>query len=444
MDRSLWAVLFGTFTLRFSTGLTGALLIYYLAKLHEHHRILDQLLGLGSGQVVGPIAFGVVTALFYVSELVFSPIFGVLSDRIGHHRVMQFGPVFGILAAVATWATTSLPIIGATRVLEGSATASSVPSILGYIAAATAEDEGLRGKAVARFEAATLAGLISGFVVAGLLFPLLGPSAFLVNGALYAASFAIYRFGVDERLDRPPKDDGEAGASANGNRSSLGHYWKILTGTHVWLLAPTWIAINAVLGLYTTQTIFQMVRAPDPRFPGQLLMGGIESFQISIGLAVGGALFFAGLIYWGNRFKAIRRTTIILYGLGGGALIAVGAVAVNHSAGVPEILRLVFAIPIVFGLFVLAGATPAAIGLLADVTEAYPDDRGAIMGLYSVFLGLGQITGSLIAGFAASAFGLDGVLIASVVLLGAAVVPLIALRRHEHILGGAGGRAVLE
>jgi len=61
-----------------------------------------------------------------------------------------------------------------------------------------------------------------------------------------------------------------------------------------------------------------------------------------------------------------------------------------------------------------------------------------------VFLGLGQITGSLIAGFAASAFGLDGVLIASVVLLGAAVVPLIALRRHEHILGGAGGRAVLE
>ena len=442
MNRSLWAVLLGTFALRFSTGLTGAMLIYYLADLHKHHRLLDEVLGLGPGQVVGPIAFGVITALFYVAELTFSPIFGVLSDRIGHHRVMQFGPVFGILAAVATWATTNLPIIGATRILEGSATASSVPSILGYIAAATAEDEGLRGKAVARFEAATLAGLLSGFVVAGLLFPLIGPTAFLVNGVLYAVSLAIYRFGGDGRLDRAPAGDGEA--IADSGRTSLGHYWKILTGTHVWLLAPTWIAINAVLGLYTTQTLFQLVRARDPRFPGQLLMGGFESVQISIVLAVGGALFFAGLIYWGNRFKTIRRTTIILYGLGGGALIAVGAIAVNHSADVPGILRLALAIPIVLGVFVLAGATPAAIGLLADVTEAYPKDRGAIMGLYSVFLGVGQITGSLIAGVAASGFGLDGVFIASIALLAAAVVPLLVLRRHEHILGEAGARAILE
>ena len=33
MRRSLTAVLLGTFTLRFSTGLTGALLVYYLAEL---------------------------------------------------------------------------------------------------------------------------------------------------------------------------------------------------------------------------------------------------------------------------------------------------------------------------------------------------------------------------------------------------------------------------
>ena len=33
MDRSITAVLFGTFTLRFSTGLTGGLLVYYLADL---------------------------------------------------------------------------------------------------------------------------------------------------------------------------------------------------------------------------------------------------------------------------------------------------------------------------------------------------------------------------------------------------------------------------
>ena len=46
MDRSLWAVLAGTFTLRFSTGLTGAMLTYYLAELDKHHGVLDQAIGL--------------------------------------------------------------------------------------------------------------------------------------------------------------------------------------------------------------------------------------------------------------------------------------------------------------------------------------------------------------------------------------------------------------
>ena len=36
MDRSLRNVLVGTFTLRFSTGLTGSMLAFYLAHLAEH------------------------------------------------------------------------------------------------------------------------------------------------------------------------------------------------------------------------------------------------------------------------------------------------------------------------------------------------------------------------------------------------------------------------
>ena len=66
------------------------------------------------------------------------------------------------------------------------------------------------------------------------------------------------------------------------------------------------------------------------------------------------------------------------------------------------------------GLFVLAGATPAAVGLLADMSERFPTDRGAIMGLYSVFLAIGQIVGSLIGGYAAEWRGIDGLLIATI------------------------------
>jgi MFS family permease len=432
MDRSLWAVLAGTFTLRFSTGLTGAMLTFYLAELPQHHGVLDQLLGLGGGILIGGFAFAVIHASFYASELLLSPLFGVLSDRQGHWRVMQYGPFFGFVAVVITWATTNIPLIIGTRLLEGAATAASIPSILGFIAVATAMDEGLRGKIVARFEAATLAGLLAGFAVAGPLFTVFGPEAFLINGLVYVVSLGIYRYGVDRTLEASL----EAPHAKDGGGMDFSRYRRILGQTHVWLLAPTWIAINAVLGLFTTQTIFQLVRQPDPRFRDQLLMGGFEPLQISIGLAIGGLLFFAGLIYWGNRFKSLRRTTIILYGLGGGAILVVAAVAINHSAGLPDVARLGIALPAVFGLFVLAGATPAAIGLLADVTEAYPDDRGAIMGLYSVFLGLGQIGGSFIAGVAAESLGLDGILVASLVLLVLAVVPLVFLRKHEHYLAG--------
>src|SRR5512146_1966690 len=205
VNRSLKAVLVGTFTLRFSTGLTGLLLSFYLKHTAEHHGLLDQVLGLGMGVAVLPITFSIVHSLFYVSELGLSPIFGVLSDRLGHYRVMQYGPIFGILAAGLTWATTNVPLIGATRLLEGSATASSVPSILGFISGATAHDEGLRGRAVARFEAATLGGLLGGFVAAGVLWDALGPAAFLVNAVVYGVSLAIYRYGVNPRDDPRPE-----------------------------------------------------------------------------------------------------------------------------------------------------------------------------------------------------------------------------------------------
>jgi MFS family permease len=333
---------------------------------------------------------------------------------------------------VITWATVNIPLILGTRLLEGAATAASIPSILGFIAVATAMDEGLRGRTVARFEAATLAGLLAGFAAAGPVFTVLGEVGFLVNAVLYLVSLSIYRWGVDRNLEASL----EAPHAKGSSRIDFSRYRRILGRSHVWLIAPTWVAINAVLGLFTTQTIFQLVRTPDPKFSDQLLMGGFEPLQISVGLAVGGLLFFAGLIYWGNKFKDLRRTTIILYGVGGGALLVVGAVGINHSANLPGVLLLVLGALAVFGLFVLAGATPAAIGLLADVTEAYPDDRGAIMGLYSVFLGLGQIGGALIAGAAATALGLDGIFIASLVLLVLAVVPLVFLRRHEHYLAG--------
>ena len=177
---------------------------------------------------------------FYATELVASPVFGLLSDKLGHHRVMQFGPLFGAVAVVITGVTSNLLAPRRHAGLEGAATAASIPSILGFLAMATANDEGLRGRVAARFELATIAGLGAGIGASGVFWQFLGPLAFFLNAAFYLGSYAIYRFGV-------AAPDAPAGPH---HRPEYGwrRYWDLIQNSHIWLLAPTWIAVNAALG----------------------------------------------------------------------------------------------------------------------------------------------------------------------------------------------------
>jgi MFS family permease len=427
MERSVWAVTFATFTLRFATGLTGALLVFFLNDLPAH-----------GGPAVGPLVLAVMTALFFAAELVLSPPFGILADRVGHHRIMQVGPLFGMAAVIITAFVAelhlpgsvviaipvlvgSLPLLGLTRLLEGASTAASVPSVLGFIAWATSGDEALRGRASARFEAATIAGLGAGFAAAGPVWSLLGPTGFLANALIYLVALLLYRYTI-------PAADAEP---SRRSRVGWSHYRRILGRSRVWLLAPTWIALNAALGLYTSQTLFQLIRDPEGGASDQALVGGLDPWQVTLAFVLGGIVFFAGLWYWGGRFLALRRTTIIGYGIGGGAVFVLAALLLNHGAGIEPWLIVTALLGLAAGIFLIAGATPAALGLLADISEAFPHDRGAVMGLYSVFLALGQIGGAFIGAVAAEAWALDGILVATLLLMAVALLPLARLRRYE-------------
>jgi MFS family permease len=421
MDRSLRAVLFGTFTLRFSTGLTGAMLAFYLADLAD-----------GGQAGIDAKVVGILAATFYLAELTLSPLFGILADRLGHHRVMLYGPAFGAVAVVMTALTSNVFVLGGTRLLEGASTAASVPSILGYIALVTARNEVLRGKAAARFEGATLAGLGAGFIVAPKLFELLGPNAFLLNAIVYGGSFLIYRFGV-----RDPAGEREA---LTARHTDVRRYLSLVGHSHVLLLAPTWIAVNASIGLWFSQSLFQLAK-PNSDFPDQWLLQGFSANEITLGAIAIAIVFGTGIIWWGDRFDRFRRTTIITFGIIGGIGLVAAGLVVNHgmfdvAASIGHTVLIGGAsLLVAAGLFLLAGATPAAVGLLADVSERFPGDRGAIMGLYSVFLAIGQIGGSLIGGVVADARGMDGLLLATGVLLLVALVPLSQLRSMEHHLG---------
>lgn len=424
MTGSIAAVLFGNFTLRFSTGLTGALLLYYLTDLPTY-----------GGPPVSALTAGVMGALYFAAELILSPFFGVLADRFGTHRLMQPGPLMGAAAVILTALTTNVPLLAGTRFLEGAAAAASVPAALGYIAIATSQDQAMRGRVVSRFEVATLGGVGVGSVVAGFLYSALGPTAFFVNAGIYGVTFLILRYGVLPLPERVPGAPGEETVPAS--IFHLGRYRDVVRARPVWLLAPTWIALNALLGSWGTQAVFQLVQEPSPEFADQVLMQGLEPWQASLAFGIGLLVLFSGLLYWGNRFTRLRRTTIIGLGLAGGLAFVAALFGLNHSAAFPVWLLAATLGVAAVGLFVLAGATPAAVGFLSDVSEGFPGRRGVIMGLYSVFLALGQIIGAVVAGVAAEWRGIDGLLVASVGLLVVALIPLGQLRASEHHMPGS-------
>ena len=283
---------------------------------------------------------------------------------------------------------------------------------------------------------ATLLGIGLGIVAAGPLFEAIGRGGFLVNAGVYLGSFALYRWGVAELHHEPTEEERTAGThQVRPSRFEFGRYRRILGSSGVWLLAPTWIALNAVIGSWTTQSVFQLVREPPAEFHNQLLMQGFSPSSVSLGFGVIGLIFMAGLLYWGNRFKQRRRTTIIAIGVAGALVMLAATFGLNHSGELGLVVQLPLLALAAGGLFVMAGATPAALGLLADMTESHPADRGAIMGLYSVFLGVGQILGALASGPAGDWAGIDGLLGASVLLIIVAMLPVQRLRSSEHLIG---------
>ena len=104
----------------------------------------------------------------------------------------------------------------ATRLLEGASTAASIPSILGYIALATAGERGpprqgggpVRGRDAGRARRRLRRWRRSSS-------RRFGPAAFFLNAVVYGVSFLIYRFGVEDR-------DGEERAATAATRAPRG------------------------------------------------------------------------------------------------------------------------------------------------------------------------------------------------------------------------------
>lgn len=404
--RSLAFTLGGTFVLRCAS---------YAAGL-----IIPVSLGLRSrtDSEVTAIYASLIGVAFYAAELIGAPIFGALSDRYGRKPFMLLGPIFGGVAIQLLGITAIIPVFVLVRVLEGLSTASSAPATLGYISAQTAGSDKLRARVMGFYEAATVVGLASGAALGGRLYENFGNLAFSLVALVYLLALLLF-MGVKRHGRLAPASDPQ-------HRGLL----QRLLNRRIMRFAPAWLAANAVLGAWLNQGPYLAAGAPDP---AQFLMQGRSPGEIGMATLVFGVVFTIGAVVWGFIMPLIGRQATLLWGVAGLGITSLALWALNslgedpRRGSITPLLLLV-----VLGIFIESGFTPAALTYLAEIAEEQAHDRGSVMGVYSVLLAVGQLTGTALAGPFALAAGVNGLIVLTGLLTLIALFTVLLLGRLER------------
>jgi MFS family permease len=413
--RSLTGALSGTFVLRCASQGAGFLVAFLLGLHSRGHEDFTS------------FTASLVFVCFFAAELLSAPVFGALSDRLGRKPIMLLGALFGAVAAQLLSLAALLPAVVLIRVLQGLSTGASAPATLGFLSAETARAPTLRGRVMGFYEAATVVGLASGAALAGRAHDRLGDATFTLLAGLYLVALLLFLL----VRDRP---------SATGPRVQHGGLLQRLLNRRIMRFAPAWLAANAVLGAWFAQAPFLAARE---RNPDQLLMGSFGAGQIGMAFFVFGVVFTVGAVVWGFLMPRLGRQATLLIGVAGLAFATGVLWLLNHAVDADGALVPVLVVLALVGLFVESGFTPAALAYLAEIAEEQPEDRGSVMGIYSVLLSVGQVLGGAVAAPFAEHLGFNGLIILTGLLCLVAAGTVLALAESErrHLASKLSGTA---
>lgn len=392
---------------------------------------------------------------FYFSELGLAPIVGSLSDRLGRKPFLLAAPLAGGMAALCfVGATLLFPYPSASpidarllalllliligRLLEGAATALNAPASLGYLTEATDGSSKLRTRVMTAFEVATVGGLALAIPFAGGIGSVLGTWGFFVVIALHLVNAALIAGSLKEtgfhRRD----------TASNGSLHPLVASLSMLRQKRIFTFLPAWLSINALVGAWITLCTI-MLTYPEPtaslRHPGQLLYGGFGKGTATLLVGGFGLLFLVGMGLWMLVLPHLRRTTVMYIGLAGLGLSIIALTLINglpfnssHEIVLAQPLLLALLPLAVLGVLLLSGFTPAALNHMAALSEVLPGKRGAVMGLYSVALGIGQLIGAALGGMCVDMGGFYGLMGFSVVVGAISLGSVLYIRSNGHDL----------
>ena len=340
---------------------------------------------------------------------------------------LTVGPLFGLVQVallVFTPVNNPLPYLLSLQLLAGISSAMQVPAVLGYLADYTARNQSLRMRVMSLYELVTSGGIAVGVVLGGFAWDRFEryTFVFLALGYLLVAVCMLLVPAVKQVIER-----GKV-------RALAARYWRVIRTPRLFIFIPAWISISALVGVWFSSQLTFVLSSPR-HDPHQLLMGSLSQHGGGghLSLVLGAYVLFFGLclLFWAFFLNRAPRLLLMLASITGVYLACIALAGLNHTGAESLPLLIVWISLLVVGVFAESSFAPAALAYLADISEVAAKDRGLLMGLYSVFLGLGQLLGNGMGGVFAQAWGFDGLVFLTAILAFIALISLLLLFRLE-------------
>jgi len=410
--RSVIPLLLGTFILRATGGAGSIVLGRFLAQL-----------SIENGHAISNIHVGLISVAYYIVELTLAPVLGAFSDRLGRRIFLIVGPLFGLVQVallIFTPTRNAFPYLLGLQLLAGISSAMQVPAVLGYLADYTTQDQSLRMRVMSLYELATSGGLAVGVVLGGFAWDHFERNAFalLACGYLLVAACMLLVPAVKQIIER-----GKA-------RALAARYWRIIHTPRLFIFIPAWVSISALVSIWLSSQLVFVLSVPH-HDKQQLLMGSMSQHggggHLSLILGVYVLFFGLCLLFWAFYLNHVPRLLLMLASITGVCLACIALAGLNHTGAQNRPLLIVWIVLLFVGIFAESSFAPAALAYLADISEEAAKDRGLLMGLYSVFLGLGQLLGNGLGGVFAQNWGFDGLIFLTLILAFVALLSLLRL-----------------
>ncbi|MBT2725115.1 MFS transporter [Bacillus sp. ISL-46] len=138
-----------------------------------------------------PTELGLLMAVYSLMQLIFAPIWGQVSDRIGRKPVMMIGIAGLGLSFLIQALSTELWMLFAARIIGGFLSSANMPTAMAYVADITTEEN--RGKGMGIVGAATGLGFVFGPAIGGIFskFSLSMPF-YLASGSSFITLFLVF------------------------------------------------------------------------------------------------------------------------------------------------------------------------------------------------------------------------------------------------------------